>query len=208
MASKNYSIRWDENNEAIGFEIDGVTYKTLDEIPDHKDLKKIMAMMSAAEQVDLDDENTSGVKPENVIVNIFTGVAVLMLIITAIATFNNIRGILKEKSAPGVVTDMVMKRDYVNEQDHITQDYYFPVVQFTAQDGKRRNVQMDTGSSSPEYEKGDEVTVRYDPDHPLQARIDSFDSSAIMWILPSITGILGVVFLGAVILVRKYLLSA
>jgi hypothetical protein len=57
--------------------------------------------------------------------------------------------------------------------------------------------------SAPSHEVGDDVTVRYDPDHPLDARIKSFGSSALMWVLPGITGILGLAFLGAVIAVRK-----
>jgi hypothetical protein len=62
---------------------------------------------------------------------------------------------------------------------------------------------MDEGSSSPQYEAGDEVIVLYEPDRPLEARIKSFGSSALMWILPGITGVLGIAFLGAVIVVRK-----
>jgi succinate dehydrogenase/fumarate reductase cytochrome b subunit len=52
---------------------------------------------------------------------------------------------------------------------------------------------------------GDEVTILYEPEYPSDARIKSFGSSALMWILPGITGILGAAFLGAVIVVQKYL---
>ena len=62
---------------------------------------------------------------------------------------------------------------------------------------------MSIGSNVLEYEKGDEVTVLYDPDHPLDARIRSLDTMAMDWILPGITGILGVSFLGAVYVVNK-----
>jgi primosomal protein N' (replication factor Y) len=44
------------------------------------------------------------------------------------------------------------------------------------------------------------------PEHPLDARLKSFGSSALMWILPGITGILGLAFLVAVLVVRKYML--
>jgi hypothetical protein len=76
------------------------------------------------------------------------------------------------------------------------------VVDFTASDGHRRTVQMNIGSDSQEYEKGNQVTVLYDPQHPLDARIKSFGSGLLMWILPGITGILGISFLGAVLVVR------
>ena len=49
--------------------------------------------------------------------------------------------------------------------------------------------------------------VLYDPEHPLEARIQSMGSSLLMWILPGITGILGLAFLGAVIAVRKLMPS-
>jgi hypothetical protein len=64
---------------------------------------------------------------------------------------------------------------------------------------------MTEGSQSQFYEVGDEVMVRYNPDHPLDARIKSAGSDALMWILPGITGVLGLCFLGAVLAVRKFM---
>jgi hypothetical protein len=81
-------------------------------------------------------------------------------------------------------------------------------VEFVAQDGKRRNVQLSEGSFPPAYEVGDEVTILYEPEHPLDARIKSFGSSALMWILPGITGILGIAFLGAVLVVRRVMFTS
>jgi hypothetical protein len=66
---------------------------------------------------------------------------------------------------------------------------------------------MSEGSSSPSHEVGDEVTVLYNPERPLEARVKSFGSSALMWVLPGITGILGLVFLGAVLVVRRLMPS-
>jgi len=202
MAKKKYSIQW-ENDEAVGFEINGVVYKNLEDIPDQKDMRKMMAIMTAAEMAELDDEPEGKPFPfENTILGIFTGVAAIMLLIAGISSANAIGTIMKQKSAPGIVVDMVVKREYLNEQDRIIQEYYYPVVDFTADDGHRRSVQMSVGSDSPEYEKGNEVIVLYDPQHPLDANIKSFGSAALLWVLPAITGILGVAFLVAVITVR------
>lgn len=55
------------------------------------------------------------------------------------------------------------------------------------------------------YEVGDEVVVLYEPERPLDARIKSGSSMALMWILPGITGILGIAFLGAVLMVQRFL---
>ena len=75
-------------------------------------------------------------------------------------------------------------------------------MEFTASDGRLRSVQMSEGSWPPSHEVGEQVTVRYDPEHPLEARIVSAGSNLLMWILPGITGLLGIGFLGAVLIVR------
>jgi hypothetical protein len=66
---------------------------------------------------------------------------------------------------------------------------------------------MSEGSNIPSYEKGDKVTVLYEPEHPLDARIKSASSTVLMWILPGITGILGLAFAGAVWMVGRFLLT-
>ncbi|GAB4491946.1 MAG: hypothetical protein OHK0031_14990 [Anaerolineales bacterium] len=146
----------------------------------------------------------NGPKIENIIFGIFSGVAALMLLITLIAVGINLSRLRKEVSAPGVVVDMVKRStvETVNGEE-IVNFYYSPVVRFSAQDGRTREVQMAEGSDRPEYERGDQVTVRYDPAHPLDARIDSPGSGALMWLLPVITGILGLAFGGAVFLAKR-----
>lgn len=211
MTKKKYSIHW-EDDLPVSFEVDGVTYDSLDDIPDETDRRKLEAMMESAEEAEFDAEfekmsrevrEVKGADVEKIVISIFTGVAALMLLIAGIASVSNILKISREKSAPGRVVEVIERRQYVNEQDRVIEEYYYPVVEFLASDGRRRSVQMSEGSSSPQYEAGDEVTVLYDPERPLEARIKSFGSSALMWILPGITGILGVAFLGAVIAVRK-----
>jgi hypothetical protein len=141
------------------------------------------------------------------VLGIFTGVAVLMLLIAGIASFNNISKINREASAPGRVVDMTKQLEYDDQyRDRVIGEAYYPVVEFTANDGKRRQVQLNEGSFPAAYEVGDEVTILYEPSHPLDARIKSFGSSAGMWILPGITGILGISFLVAVLAVRKVML--
>lgn len=217
MPQKKYSISW-ENDEPVSFEVDGALYASVDDIPDEADREKLAAMMDASldqefekEFKDFDKEfqkdweanRASSASVEKIILGVFTGVAVLMLLIAAISSFSAVSKMSREESAPGRVVDMIVQREYANEQDRIVRDYYYPVVEFTARDGRRRAVRMSEGSQSQYYEVGDEVTVRYNPDHPLEARIKSLGSDALMWILPGITGILGLGFLGAVLAVRK-----
>lgn len=214
MPKKKYSINW-ENDEAQSFEVDGVTYNSLDDVPDWKDRDKLAAMLHASAEDDFEDvkfdqkefeelrKAAESPTMERWVLGGFTAIAVIMLLVAAFSTFSNIQKIGKEESAPGRVVDVVVRRELVNEENDIVRDFYYPVIEFTANDGRRRTVQLNEGSDSPYYEKGDEVTVAYDPEHPLDARIKSASSSALMWVLPSITGILGIAFAGAVLVVRK-----
>jgi hypothetical protein len=216
MAKKKYSINW-EDDIAVSFEVDGITYESLEDVPDEKDRLKLEAMLNSAEDAEFDAdfekiqkelEPISNFPVEKVVLSVFTGIAVIMLLVAGIASFNNIRKINREQSAPGVVTDMTKRLEY-DEQDfnRVVGETYYPVVEFTANDGKRRSVQLNEGSFPPAYEVGDEVTMLYEPDHPMDARIKSFGSSALMWILPSITGVLGIGFLVAVIAVQRVMMS-
>ncbi len=212
MAKKKYSINW-EDDTAVSFEVNGKEYKNLDDVPNEDDRLKLEAMLDSTEDAEFDAEfekmgkdaqPTNETPIENIILPIFMGVAVLMLLIAGIASFNNIAKINREETVPGRVTDMTKQVEYDQEnRDRVIGEAYYPVVEFVALDGKRRNVQLNEGSFPAAYEVGDEVTILYEPEHPLDARIKSFASSAGMWILPGITGILGIAFLGAVLVVRR-----
>jgi len=222
MARKKYSINW-ENDEPVSFEVDGILYESIEQIPEEADREKFTAMMESSvdqqfeqELKDFDKEfekqfeehRKTAIHAEKLILAIFSGVAVLMFLIAFVSSASAILKMTREESAPGRVMEIVQRREYINEQDRIVQDYYFPVVNFVSSDGRRHSVQLTEGSSTPPHEVGDEVTVLYDPDHPLEARIKSFGSSALMWVLPGITGILGLAFLGAVLAVQKLMPSA
>jgi hypothetical protein len=218
--SKKYSISW-ENDEPVSFEVDGVSYERIDDVPDEEDREKLTAMMDASfdqqfekEFKDFDKEfkkdweahRKSSGRAEKIILGVFTGVAVLMLLIAFISSASAILKINREESAPGRVVEITHRREYVNEQDRVVQDYYYPVVEYISSDGRRHTVHLTEGSSAPQHEVGDEVTVLYNPERPLDARIKSVGSYALLWVLPGITGILGLAFLGAVIAVQKFLL--
>ena len=105
MAKKKYSVNW-ENGEAVSFVINGVTYASLDQIPDRRDLQRMLAIISAADQ----DEEL-GEQPqitqkmldfpiEKVVLTAFSGIAAVMLLIALISSFSAISSIMKEKSAP------------------------------------------------------------------------------------------------------------
>ncbi|MDO9303004.1 MAG: DUF3592 domain-containing protein [Anaerolineales bacterium] len=212
--AKKYSINW-ENDEAASFEVDGATYASLDDVPSEKDRDKLAAMVQASSEDDFEDvkfdekefeelrKAAEDPSMERWVLGGFTAIAVVMILVAVIASFLNIQKIAKEESAPGRVVDVVVRRELINEENDITRDFYYPVVEFVAMDGHKRTVQLSEGSDYAFYEKGDEITVRYDPEHPLDARIKSIGSNALMWVLPGITGILGLAFAGAVFVVKK-----
>ncbi len=219
MAKKKYSINW-EDDSPVSFEVNGVVYETLDDVPDEADRRRLESMLEYSsndmEDFDFNDEEFKRLREdvekiskfpvEKVVLWIFSGIASIMLLVAGISSINAIAKINSEASSPGRVVDMIERRLYVNEQDRIVEEYYYPVVEYVSSDGKRHTVQLSEGSNPASYEIGDEVTVLYDPEHPLDARIKSFESSALMWVLPGITGVLGVAFLVAVLVVWKVML--
>ena len=54
MPKKKYSINW-ENDEAQSFEVNGVTYESLDDVPDWKDRDKLAAMLHASSEEDFEE---------------------------------------------------------------------------------------------------------------------------------------------------------
>lgn len=217
MPLKKYSINW-EGDEPVSFEVDGVVYESLEAIPDEADREKIMAMNDGSLdrqfgqefkefdgefQKDWEEHKKTAANAERIILGVFSAVAVLMLFTALISSANAILKLRKEASASGQVVEIIHRREYVNEEDRVVEDYYFPVVEYVSADGRPHRVQMTERSSTPQHEIGDEVTVLYNPEHPLDARIQSFGSSLLMWIWPGISGILGLAFLGAVLAVRK-----
>ena len=128
MPKKKYSINW-ENDEPQSFEVDGVTYNSLDDIPDWKDRDKLSAMVVAAseddfEEVKFDEKEFEELRKaaenpsmERWVLGGFTAIAAIMLLITAISIFSNIQKISKEESVPGRVVDVVAQRVVVNQQE-------------------------------------------------------------------------------------------
>ena len=209
--AKKYSLNI-ENDEVVSVEVDGVQYDSPDQIPDPEDRAKILHLMARSTTDDFDQDFDKDFDKEfaadlrelerqsaqfpKIIVSIFLLIAVIMLTIATIATMSAVKRLAREQSTPGRVVDMVVRPSWDNER-RISTDYYYPVVEFYLPGEVRQTVQLSEGSSPPSFQTGESVTVLYDPGHPLNARIDSVSSTVLMWILPGITGFMGVAFLGA-----------
>ena len=192
---KKYSIQW-QDDEVVSFEVDGVQYKSLDEVPDEADRDKLLGLMAGAEDFELEAPAGPSINLGLIVITVFIGVAVLMCVISVLTGVSTWRGMSWEVEAPGQVVEMVTRRD---EQGN---EFYYPVVAFALADGSSRTVQMAEGSWPPAYAVGDEVTVLYDPGKPLEARVKSTSGTASLWIWTMVTGILAVAFLLATLLAR------
>ena len=161
MASKKYSINW-ENDEPVSFEVNGVLYQSLDQIADEADRGKLSAMMDGSSDYQFEQEFTkeleahqkTSASAEKLILAIFSGVAVVMLLIAFVSSANAILKMTREESAPGRVVEIIERREYVNQQDRVVQEYYYPVVEFVSGDARFHSVQMIEGSSALAHEVG------------------------------------------------------
>ena len=93
-------------------------------------------------------------------------------------------------TAPGSIIDFAIRQATDGTL------YYRPVVVFALPDGAQRRLQLTEESAAPAYEVDEAVTIAYDAERPENARIKTSTSTAAMWILPLIMGILGAAFLG------------
>ncbi|NJM46854.1 MAG: DUF3592 domain-containing protein [Alkalinema sp. RU_4_3] len=155
-------------------------------------------------------EGNSGMAVEKLVPLIFSGVSGLLLTIAAISGVITHQTLARERPAPGRVVDMVL-RDSISQVDRrskgssflsdrtyketVAQAYYYPVVEFSLPEGQKKTVQLGGGSWPPAYEKGEAVTVLYDVEKPINARIKSTGGTVMMWFLPMLTGGMGVLFL-------------
>ncbi|HEY9828689.1 MAG TPA: DUF3592 domain-containing protein [Stenomitos sp.] len=224
---KKYSINTD-NGEIISVEVNGTQYEHPDQIPDPDDRAQILRLLANASDDNYDPSFEHEFDPEfdpdfgpefeahfheldrqseqlpKIICGIFLVVAIPLLATAGISGWLTLKAIAKEESAPGRVIDLVQRESWNNEQRR-SETYAYPVVEFTITNQSRRSVQLSEGSWPPAYDKGDQVTILYDPDQPNHARINSLSSTIVLWILPTVTGFLGVVFLVLALVIGHFL---
>ena len=135
-----------------------------------------------------------------VILGVFLGLGVLFLVGAVVAARHTGRALAREESADGYVVSLTVRRDADG------QEYYYPVVEFLLPDRSTMTVQLAQGSWPAAFREGEEVTVRYDPDKPTDARIDTDANAVARWILPTILGLLGLGFVVIPLLVGRVLM--
>ena len=191
---KKYTVHWDDDQVA-SVEIDGVRYENPHDIPDERDRARVKRLLAGAPEPEA-PRATGGPSAFRYIFLVFPAVAVLMLVIAVLTGVATARAQAREESAPGVVVDVVAR------QASNGQEYYYPVVEFALPDAGVRTVQLGEGSWPPAYEGGEHVTVLYNPERPLEARIKSAGGTLTLWTWTIVTGILAVAFGLASLFVR------
>ena len=117
----------------------------------------------------------------------------LVFILVSFWTYRNTRQFLAQsETAQGQVIDLVLRSSH-DSNSGTSSGVYYPVVRFATPEGEYIEFQSGIGSQPPAYRIGDRVTVRYRPDDPYRARIDSFFQ---LWFLSVLFGGLGFVFGG------------
>lgn len=122
-------------------------------------------------------------------VSILSGIFALVggvMLVAAARQFARRRSFLRHSAiASGTIVALTENRD----GDEIS---YFPTVRFQTPSGREVRFQSEMGASSKAGRIGHIVAVRYRPDQPHVAEIDSFMS---LWGLTLLFGVLGAVFL-------------
>jgi hypothetical protein len=204
---KRYSFSWQES-EPVSFQVDGVEYSDLNQVPDPNDRAQLRRRMArpaeARPDSDFDASFDQEVEAEfreldrdaarfpRIIVGIFLTLSILLLATSLFTAVRTWKAVSRELSVDGRVVDIVAK------PDQNAQTFNFPVVTFQLPDGNREQVQLSEGSSTPQHSVGEVVTIRYDAERPTgSARIQSSAGTALKWVMPAITAVTGTALLAA-----------
>jgi hypothetical protein len=96
--------------------------------------------------------------------------------------------------ASGKVIDLVLQTKSDSDSPRTNRGTYHPVIRYETESREAIEFVSHTGSNPPSNRRGDRVTVRYDPNDPYKARVDSFIS---LWLSSLIPSGLGILFLTA-----------
>jgi len=152
------------------------------------------------------EARASGTSVVRIVSAIFLFVGVVLLIVSAATFWYTRQSVAAEVSVPGVVVKNVVRSQTTrnrNSSRETTSDYYHAVVEFPLADGSKKTVEMSEGNWPKAYDEGTQVTVRYDPQNPLRARLGG--GSAMDFFATLLTGFLGLVFSAVAIGVRRAL---
>lgn len=84
------------------------------------------------------------------------------------------RTVLFRKGLPAQGKVVEYSQSYSGDDDESSHVTYYPVVEFQTPDGETFRFKGSTGSSSPEFDTGARVRLKYNPQDPSQAQLVNF----------------------------------
>lgn len=119
---------------------------------------------------------------------LFVLIGIAVLICGAVGAVKQSRESARRVAATGIVVDLVTR--VVNPG---SAGIYCPTVDFTTAAGQTVRFQSEFGTMPASQPVGQSVAVRYDPNDPQKAEVDS---AASRWLVPGCMIGMGVLFLG------------
>jgi hypothetical protein len=119
---------------------------------------------------------------------LFVLIGIAVLIGGVVGAVKQSRESARRVAATGIVVDLVMR--VVNPG---SAGIYCPTVDFTTPAGQSVRFQSEFGTMPASHQVGQSIAVRYDPNNPQTAEVDSATSR---WLVPGCMIGMGVLFLG------------
>ena len=169
-----------------------------DEDEDDGDWKEVDPVAAAAEA------RASGANVVRIVSTVFIFVGIVLLLVSATTFWFTRASVAAELTADGVIVKNVVRQHTTrasNSSRETTSDYYHAVVEFPLADGTRKTVEMSEGNWPKAYDGGEKVTVRYDPQQPLKARLGG--GGPMDFFATLLTGFMGAVFTAVAIGIRR-----
>ncbi len=157
-----------------------------------------------AQDVDPAPAEAGGARVEKIVSTVFICVGIVLLLASAATFWFTRQSVAAEVSVEGVVVNNVIRQHTTkasNSSRQMTSDYYHAVVEFPLADGTKKTVEMAQGDWPKAYDEGEKVTVRYDPQKPLKARLGG--GGPLDFLATLITGFMGAVFTAIAIGIRR-----
>ena len=150
------------------------------------------------------EAEAGGARVEKIVSTVFICVGIVLLLASATTFWFTRASVAAEVSVEGVVVNNVIRQHTTrasNSSRETTSDYYHAVVEFPLADGTKKTVEMAQGDWPKAYDEGEKVTVRYDPQKPLKARLGG--GGPLDFLATLITGFMGAVFTTIAIGIRR-----
>ena len=120
-------------------------------------------------------------------------IAIVLGVVCGVITLRTRAFLAESTSVSGEVIGLVSRESCDKDDDghRSCTTVYAPRIRFTTADGREIVFVSDTASSPASYSEGDRVTVRYRPEEPTNARLDTVTG---IWLSAIITGGLALFF--------------